>query len=64
MAAYIDGIKEARRVLVDDMLSSLVTVARDVKFQTEFNPDRVAEYRLEQARNRNGSPVTDTAPNS
>lgn len=46
MAAYIDGIKEARRVLVDDFLSSLVTVARDVKFQIEFNPRRVAEYRL------------------
>ena len=46
MAAYIDNIKEARRVLVDDVLSSLVTVARDVKFQIEFNLDRVAEYRL------------------
>jgi Ca-activated chloride channel family protein len=46
MAAYIDNIKEARRVLVDDVLSSLVTVARDVKFQIEFNPERVAEYRL------------------
>lgn len=46
IAVYIDGVKEARRVLVDDMLASLVTVARDVKFQVEFNPARVAEYRL------------------
>lgn len=46
IAAYIDGLAEARRVLVDEMASSLFTIADDVKIQVEFNPARVAEYRL------------------
>lgn len=45
-AAYIDTINEARKVLVDEMSSTFETVARDVKIQIEFNPARVAEYRL------------------
>lgn len=45
-AAYIDTLSEARKVLVDEAASTLFTIARDVKIQVEFNPDRVAEYRL------------------
>jgi Ca-activated chloride channel homolog len=43
---YIDSLDEGRRVLVDEMTSTLLTIARDVKVQIEFNPARVAEYRL------------------
>jgi Ca-activated chloride channel family protein len=46
MAAYIDDLDEAQRVLVDRMTSSLFVVAKDVKFQVEFNPARIREYRL------------------
>jgi Ca-activated chloride channel homolog len=46
VAAYIDTINEARRVLRDEMASNLFTIANDVKIQVEFNPARVAEYRL------------------
>jgi Ca-activated chloride channel family protein len=45
-AAYIDTISEARKVLVDEAGSTLFTIAKDVKIQVEFNPARVAEYRL------------------
>ncbi len=45
-AAYVDGIAEARKVLVKEMGGTLVTVANDVKLQIEFNPARVASYRL------------------
>jgi len=45
-AAYIDSLSEARKVLVDEAGSTLFTIAKDVKIQVEFNPDRVAEYRL------------------
>jgi Ca-activated chloride channel family protein len=44
--AYIDSLNEARKVLVEQMTGSLVTIARDVKIQVEFNPARVAAYRL------------------
>ncbi len=43
---YIDSEMEARRVLVDRLAQSLVTVARDVKLQVEFNPAKVSRYRL------------------
>ncbi|WP_370299837.1 von Willebrand factor type A domain-containing protein [Abyssibacter sp.] len=43
---YIDTDLEARRVLVDKLQGTLVTVAKDVKLQVEFNPQRVAQYRL------------------
>ena len=45
-AAYIDTLKEARKVLHDEMQSALFPIANDVKIQVEFNPARVAEYRL------------------
>lgn len=45
-AAYIDNLNEARKVLVDEAFSTLFTIARDVKIQIEFNPDRVHDYRL------------------
>jgi Ca-activated chloride channel family protein len=44
--AYIDGIEEARKVLVKEAGATLVTVAKDVKLQVEFNPSQVAGYRL------------------
>jgi Ca-activated chloride channel family protein len=50
--AYIDGINEARKVLVDEVASTLQTVAKDVKIQIEFNPDFVSEYRLVGYENR------------
>ncbi len=44
--AYIDDLDEARKLLVDQMRSTLVTVAKDAKLQVEFNPARVESYRL------------------
>ncbi len=44
--AYLDSIAEARKVLVQQMSGTLVTIAKDVKIQVEFNPARVASYRL------------------
>jgi len=46
VAAYIDNLGEARKVLVREADSTLFPIARDVKIQVEFNPDTVAEYRL------------------
>lgn len=45
-AAYIDTLAEAQKTLVEEAGSSLFPIAKDVKFQIEFNPARVAEYRL------------------
>lgn len=45
-AAYIDNLNEARKVLVEEAGSTLFTIAKDVKIQVEFNPAKVAEYRL------------------
>ena len=50
--AYIDTPEEARKVLVEQMQSTLLTIARDVKIQVEFNPAVVAEYRLVGYENR------------
>jgi Ca-activated chloride channel family protein len=50
--AYIDNIVEARKVLVDEMAGTLLTLAKDVKLQVEFNPERVASYRLIGYENR------------
>jgi Ca-activated chloride channel family protein len=50
--AYIDGLGEARKVLVSEMGGTLVTVAKDVKLQVEFNPAEVAAYRLIGYENR------------
>src|SRR5581483_3956428 len=44
--AYIDSMEEARKVLVREAGATLVTVAKDVKLQLEFNPARVKGYRL------------------
>lgn len=43
---YIDSLEEGRRVLVDEMSATLMTIAKDVKIQVEFNPAVVTEYRL------------------
>ena len=50
--AYIDTIHEARKVLVEQMTGTLVTIAKDVKIQIEFNPTQVAGYRLIGYENR------------
>ena len=50
--AYIDNLREARKVLVDQLSSTLAIVARDLKLQVEFNPARVSEYRLLGYENR------------
>ena len=44
--AYLDSVEEARKVLVQQMNGTLMTIAKDVKIQVEFNPARVASYRL------------------
>ncbi|KAA2285516.1 vWA domain-containing protein [Arenimonas fontis] len=50
--AYTDNLMEARKVLVEEMGSTLLTIAGDVKVQVEFNPSTVAEYRLIGYENR------------
>ena len=50
--AYIDTLLEARRVLVEQLGGTLLTVARDVKLQVEFNPAQVKAYRLIGYENR------------
>lgn len=52
-AAYADTLSEARKVLVDESSSTLFTIAKDVKVQIEWNPARVAEYRLIGYETRN-----------
>jgi Ca-activated chloride channel family protein len=49
---YVDTRKEARKVLVEEMAGTLVTIAKDVKIQVEFNPAKVAGYRLIGYENR------------
>jgi Ca-activated chloride channel family protein len=50
--AYLDSLQEARRVLVREGGATLETVAKDVKFQIEFNPAQVAAYKLIGYENR------------
>jgi secreted protein with Ig-like and vWFA domain len=50
--AYIDSVSEARKVLVEQMQGTLVTIAKDVKIQVEFNPALIREYRLIGYENR------------
>jgi Ca-activated chloride channel family protein len=50
--AYVDNVAEARKVLVEEMGATLLTVAKDVKLQIEFNPAHVAAYRLIGYENR------------
>ena len=50
--AYIDNISEARKVLVSEFGGTLFTIAKDVKIQIEFNPEKVQAYRLVGYENR------------
>lgn len=50
--SYIDSLMEGHKVLVNEMTSTLATIARDVKIQVEFNPAAVKEYRLIGYENR------------
>ena len=50
--AYVDTLREAQRVFVTDLTSTLVTIAKDAKIQVEFNPDVVWHYRLLGYANR------------
>jgi Ca-activated chloride channel homolog len=50
--AYIDGITEAKKVLVNEFGGTLFTIAKDVKLQIEFNPAKVQGYRLIGYENR------------
>ncbi len=50
--AYIDTISEARKVMVEQLTGTLITIAKDVKIQVEFNPRRVKSYRLIGYENR------------
>ncbi|MEI7921159.1 MAG: VWA domain-containing protein [Planctomycetota bacterium] len=52
MYAYIDDLREARKVFVEQISGTLVTVAKDVKLQLEFNPAKVSRYRLIGYENR------------
>ena len=49
---YLDSLYEAKKVLVDEMGGTLITVAKDVKIQVEFNPEYVSSYRLVGYENR------------
>jgi Ca-activated chloride channel family protein len=49
---YIDNSREARKVLIEQMSGTLVTIAKDVKIQIEFNPAQIAAYRLIGYENR------------
>ena len=49
---YIDSQREARKVFLRDMMGTLVTIAKDVKIQVEFNPAEVTAYRLIGYANR------------
>jgi Ca-activated chloride channel family protein len=44
--AYVDNLMEAKKVFVRELGATLLTIAKDVKIQVEFNPERVASYRL------------------
>ena len=59
--SYIDNLQEARRVLVREFGGTLFTIAKDVKFQLEFNPAKVESYRLIGYENRllNGEDFND-----
>jgi secreted protein with Ig-like and vWFA domain len=50
--AYVDSLREGRKVLVEEMSGTLYTIAKDVKIQVEFNPAKVSAYRLIGYENR------------
>src|SRR5947208_8492357 len=52
MYAYIDSVREAKKVLVEQLTGSTITIAKDVKIQIEFNPREIAAYRLLGYENR------------
>jgi Ca-activated chloride channel family protein len=56
--AFIDTEAEARKVLTKQMTGTLITIAKDVKIQVEFNPQRVAAHRLIGYENRRISTTT------
>ena len=49
---YIDTIREGRKVFLENLTGSLITIAKDVKIQVEFNPEKVGSYRLIGYANR------------
>lgn len=49
---YIDNLREAKKVFVNELTGTLFTIAKDVKIQIEFNPAKVKEYRLIGYENR------------
>ena len=50
--AYVDSMQEAERLFVDELTSTLLTIAKDAKIQVEFNPEVVERYRLVGYENR------------
>ena len=54
--AYIDTLNEAKKALVEQLTGTLLTVAKDVKIQVEWNPARAASYRLVGYENRQLAP--------
>lgn len=50
--SYIDGLNEAKKVLVEELAGTVFTVAKDVKIQIEFNPEKIKGYRLVGYENR------------
>jgi Ca-activated chloride channel family protein len=54
--AYIDTLGEARKALVEQLTGTLLTVAKDVKIQVEWNPAHAAAYRLVGYENRRLAP--------
>ncbi|HSA33503.1 MAG TPA: VWA domain-containing protein [bacterium] len=49
---YIDNLNEAKKVFVKDLVGNLFTIAKDVKIQVEFNPEKIEKYRLIGYENR------------
>jgi Ca-activated chloride channel family protein len=52
MYAYIDSVREGRKMMVEQLSGNLVTIAKDVKIQIEFNPAQIQSYRLLGYENR------------
>jgi Ca-activated chloride channel family protein len=50
--AYVDNLREARRIFVDQLTGTLLTIGKDAKIQVEFNQDAVERYRLVGYENR------------
>ncbi len=66
IAAYVDDVQDARRVLVEQATGTLFTIAKDVRIQVEFNPATVAEWRLVgyEARELKGGGSNDDSVNA